>query len=87
MIPSTRCPTTSVKEKWESYRREVLPKDAGPSQVRECRRAFYAGFSAMLHVAASLGGDDVTQEQGIQTLDALLVECEEFLELVMRNRD
>jgi hypothetical protein len=39
---------------WESYRCEVLPKTAGPVQLKECRRSFYAGAEAMLSTV--LGG-------------------------------
>jgi hypothetical protein len=39
-----------LKDAWEDYRTLVIPKDAPPVQVRESRRAFYAGAQALLSV-------------------------------------
>lgn len=36
-----------IKHHWLSYRREVVPPQAGEVQVEECRRAFYAGALAV----------------------------------------
>jgi len=33
---------------WASYRRDVMPACAGPVQIEECRRAFFAGAAALL---------------------------------------
>lgn len=32
-----------IAEHWESYRRDVVPKDASETQLTETKRAFYAG--------------------------------------------
>ncbi len=36
-----------IFEAWESYRTRVVPTEAPPIQVQECRRAFYAGAAAL----------------------------------------
>ena len=38
----------TIGEQWESFRKEYVPADAGPVQVTETRRAFYAGAAASL---------------------------------------
>lgn len=38
---------------WKSYQKEVLPPDAPPIQISECRQAFYGGavacYSALMN--------------------------------------
>jgi hypothetical protein len=42
----------TIQSSWESYRREVVPANAGEIQIEECRRAFYAGFAGCLGVCS-----------------------------------
>lgn len=39
-----------IQEKFDSYRREVIPQDAPLVQVVECRRSFYAGAQALMGI-------------------------------------
>lgn len=41
-----------LAKQWRSYRAEVLPANAPPIQVRECRGAFYAGALAFTAIVA-----------------------------------
>lgn len=54
----------TIRDQWESYAREVLPKDAGPVQVQETRRAFYAGARAMqgLHMVITTYSDEAAEQ-------------------------
>lgn len=68
-MPSSR---TLIADVWAGYAERVLPAEAGPSQTRETRRAFYAGADALLRavmVALEPGSDatesDVTLMEGI----------------------
>ncbi len=36
-----------IENAWLSYRREVVPADAGPGRVKETRYAFYGGAMAL----------------------------------------
>ncbi len=36
-----------LAEAWESYQTRILPTEAPPVQIQECRRAFYAGAAAL----------------------------------------
>lgn len=52
-----------LEEEWNSYSRQVLPKDAPPIQRKECRMAFMAGCAAtigLLNTGADLS--DAEQE-------------------------
>jgi hypothetical protein len=69
----------SVASAFESYRQHVIPQDAPAVQVEEYRRAFYAGsYALLLNIAANIGDDSTSEEDGIVQLEALKAECEIF---------
>lgn len=62
-----------VLEGWNSYRRDVMPKDCGPVQIEETRRAFYAGavhlffsLQTILDSDSEPTAGDLMQMQAIQ---------------------
>jgi hypothetical protein len=38
----------TVEQAWGDYRLLVVPKTAGPAQIKELRRAFYAGAESLM---------------------------------------
>lgn len=52
-----------IREHWESYVRDVLPDDAPPMQIRECRLAFIAGATALFNTIMTMldPGEEPTQ--------------------------
>jgi hypothetical protein len=38
---------TLVADQWADFLKRVVPTDAGPTQLRETRRAFYAGAQCL----------------------------------------
>ena len=58
---------------------EVLPREAPPIQVDECRRAFYAGvYFCLMNLVNNIGDESTDEEQGILELEKLKAECETF---------
>jgi hypothetical protein len=83
--PHEMTPTTRVARAWDTYRALVVPANAIDIQVRECRRAFYAGAQAILNTFLSIEagppGVDPTEEQlqaGAEFLERVRLELEEF---------
>lgn len=74
-MPSKRL----VEAGWASYAVNVLPLDAPRIQIQECRRAFYAGAAHMLSAMANLGGDEVSEDQGVEALEAAAAEIEQHV--------
>jgi hypothetical protein len=77
-------PSMLIKHEWESYRKEVVPANAGVEQLQETRRAFYAGAQAyrwlvINHVAAL---PDDKAELEMQALDE---ELKRFKDRVLRG--
>jgi hypothetical protein len=40
----------TIAEQWNEYRSRVMPRTVGETQLRETRRAFYAGAQALQQV-------------------------------------
>lgn len=57
-----------------------MPPDAGPAQIQEMRRAFFAGARSMLAIMQDVGDDDVSEDAGVIVLQEALEECQEFNE-------
>ena len=66
---------------WRELRTKVIPLDAPAIQARECRRAFYAGASAILAILfAGVGtdpGEPATAAE-LTMMDDLKAELEQF---------
>lgn len=54
MTDDTPNTAPSLESVWQSYRADVIPADAGPIQVEECRRAFYAGAAGFYSTGSAL---------------------------------
>jgi hypothetical protein len=73
-----------LKEQWMSYRNEVMPTTAPRVQVTECRRAFYSGALAFLHITMGHfeSGADETTPGDISLMEGLDEELHEFAEQI-----
>jgi hypothetical protein len=77
----------TIASEWEEFERAILaPANAGPTQVRETRRGFYAGAQVMLSLVLSQvsAGDEVTPEDEalMERIDA---ELKEFARAIERG--
>lgn len=75
-----------VKAGWRSYAEHVLPTGAPSVQVRETRRAFYAGARHLLGVLEGIGDHAVTEDGGVAILQSVSVELTRFLHDVEAGR-
>jgi hypothetical protein len=77
----------TMKELWESYVAEVLPKDAPPIQRQECRRAFYAGAVAvfgLLTNSVGVNDEDPTAEE-LAAIGGIAEELNVYLDEVTKE--
>ena len=69
-----------IEAGFEAYRKMVIPKNAGPTQVQECRNAFFAGaavlFTAMLTIPDDHDGPVTDHE--VSQMDIINNELQEF---------
>lgn len=64
----------TIGESWDLYVRDVMPADAGPEQIQEMRRAFYAGTWTMLCFAREMGAS-MSREMAAAWAKELVDEC------------
>lgn len=69
---------TTVFDTWTIYRNEVLKNITNPVQIEETRRGFYAGVAAMLDLMMKVSPDDVSEDRGVEMLEALQQELLAF---------
>ena len=61
----------TISEKWELFQSEVIPKSAGPIQLREMKLAFYSGAFAFLAMQKEIiGNPSLSEDAGIALLEA-----------------
>ena len=75
-----------IKAQFESYQKEVIPQGASETQVRETRRAFFAGAQAMMTICQVIATDRVTTEEGAMILDQTERELLQFKEDAVEGR-
>lgn len=66
-----------IEPGWEGFRQAAISPAAGPNQLSEMRKAFYAGvviiYTALLNAATEPG-----DEAGVAVLEAVHAELEAF---------
>jgi hypothetical protein len=78
---------TTIKELWDSYAKDVVPKDAPTVQRWETRRAFYAGAQAVfMSILTMLDPGTEPTEADLRKMDALDQELRIFKEEVRAGR-
>lgn len=79
--------TTTIRELWDSYARDVVPKDAPIVQRWETRRAFYAGAQALFtSILTMLDPGEEPTEADLSKMDHLEEELTSFKEDVRAGR-
>jgi hypothetical protein len=70
-----------IAEQWNEYLTRIMPKDAPAIQVRETKRAFYAGaHSLLMAVCASVSAGEETTPADIEIITDIQAEVEAFAE-------
>lgn len=69
-----------IHKAWQKYRAKVMPAGAGPIQVEETRRSFYAGAWAVFGCFMDLDATDDNEATpaDLVQLDRLKAELEEY---------
>ena len=71
---------------WESYRLNVLPDEAGEIQIKETRRAFFAGAAIIMEtLMLALDPGDEPTDADMQRMADLQAEIDEFGQAIDRE--
>lgn len=69
----------TLADMWESYARDVIPPGTSAAAIKNNKFAFYGGASYVLDVLTAIGGDDVSENTGLETLERLHQELALFV--------
>ncbi len=75
-----------IEAQWQSYMKDVVPKEAGATQIRETRRAFFAGAEAMMNICQAVGTEHVSEAEGAQIMEGAYQELQRFCAGVREGR-
>lgn len=68
-----------LAEQWEAYKLAIIPADAPPIQITECRRAFYAGANSLIAAVMSNFREDRGVTDGdVAVISSINVELSAF---------
>ncbi|WP_293371572.1 hypothetical protein [Nevskia sp.] len=68
----------TIKQQWDTYRACCVPADASPAQVRETKRAVYAGIEIMMRLMRKAGDTKLTEAESMKMLADIEDEMTEF---------
>jgi len=78
-MSSPATPVRTIRDAWSGYRTIVLRGDSPPVQIRETRRAFYAGAQALLAIVlGNLTTGETPTDADFQLLENLHTELLTF---------
>jgi hypothetical protein len=76
-----------IERGWLTFAEHVLPKNVGPVQRQEMRRAFYSGAGLLFeNMTNAVGPDEVSEDAGLDIMASVDAEIRAFLEDVKRGR-
>ena len=52
----------TVQQQWETYQSDVIAQDAHEIQIKETKRAFFAGVGAALALFETIGHDSISSD-------------------------
>jgi hypothetical protein len=76
-----------IDVQWQSYLQDVVPKTAFETQIRETRRAFYAGAAALMTVYEAISTEHVTVDDGVIMIEEVFQELQQFNQGVLEGRN
>ena len=67
-----------IEEGWQSYLKKVVNPANSARQIEEMRRVFYAGAMIAFVACTSVAPDEVSEDDGVATLQAIHNDIEAF---------
>lgn len=75
-----------IETMWQSFWDAIREPGMPEIQRTKMRRAFYAGCLAMLQGCSSLGGDDISEDEGVRQMQKWRDELREFRRLIQAGQ-
>lgn len=75
-----------VSTAWLTYMDGVIPKDAGNTQLLECKRAFLGGALTVLTAVERIGEDDISEDVGVEIFEELRKDVQRLYDDMIAGR-
>lgn len=75
----------TMAEGWESFRKSVIPADAGTEQVEDMMAAFFAGAIMHAELVTTIGDPGTSEDEAMRILKSIDVELYDYA-IVMSRR-
>ena len=85
MLKADTKPVGIIEGSWADFKRTCIHPDAGPTQLEECKKAFYAGAMAVMQANITIADGDLTEVQGVQLIEGIWQECLLFAKGLLDN--
>jgi hypothetical protein len=69
----------TLAEMWDSYAKAVIPPGTSAAAIKNNKFAFYGGASYVFDILLAIGGDDIDENTGIDTIERLRQELQLFV--------
>jgi len=70
----------TIKQHWESFKRDVNTTETSPEQQELLQRAFYAGCQTMLNINIKVGDARMSLDASVNLMDSCVDEIRSFAE-------
>lgn len=77
----------TIQERWESFKKDVIPEDAPEFQVQDMKRAFYSGVIAMMNIDLVVSEDGVSDEAAVAMLEGCHQEARQYVHDLNRGAE
>ena len=75
-----------LQEGWKKFKDKVIPKDASPVQVRDMKRAFYAGAMVTDGYYDMFSRPEISEDEGVSMIQKYKEEIDLFFVDVKEGR-
>jgi len=75
-----------LSRRWASLRELAMADVTSPIQIKEMRRAFYAGAQAVFSGVKRVGEPDISEAEGVDFFERVDVELQAFLKAIEDGR-
>lgn len=77
----------TIQQHLESFRKKVIPKSAPDIQIKEMKKAFYAGATSFYATQMEIADLNISEDTGVIMLQGLSEELSSFKDRVVSGQE
>jgi hypothetical protein len=76
-----------IEKAWEGYKKFCVPADAGETQIRETKAAFYSGFITMFEINMKMAEPGFHEMRAMNWLSDLQAEIKRYIKGMQAEKE